>query len=52
MHDLPHPFSALVIDLLLTPKDNQNPDLLDEFWKSSKLGEDSSLADTLFPVEV
>ncbi len=41
-HDLPHPLSALGIDLLMTQNDDQHPDLLDELWQLLELGEDSS----------
>jgi DNA-binding beta-propeller fold protein YncE len=48
-HDAPQPLPELVIDLLLTPKDSQDQDLLEELSQLSNLDEDLSLADLLFP---
>jgi hypothetical protein len=48
-HDAPQPLPALAIDLLLTPKDSQDQDLLEEFSQLPNLDEDVSLADLLFP---
>jgi len=49
IEDAPQPLPALVIDVLLTPKDSQDQDLLKEFSQTPNLDEDLSLADLLFP---